>query len=418
MTGHARLSPSSASRWTACPGSLRLIGDREIQDSSSRAAEEGTAAHELLEMCILQGKYPNEFLGIKLNPCEFEPDGFLVDKEMVEHITDVYAWLVDKVAGSKGVLFPERRVNPGAMFGRDDCSGTADITIIHPPFITMGDLKYGAGIGVEVENNLQLLLYGMGVLAEMSVEERKQIKWVDMFIMQPRYNHSDGTIRSIRYSVADLYMWAEWFRLKAMATDDPNAPLSPGDSQCRFCPVKSDRMSCPALRDKVLEVFNVVEVKQLEQKLLQPPESLTVEERTLILDYADLMDSFIKAVKSTAQTDLENGLDVPGQKLVRGRKGNRKWIIEEEDVAKKLTKDFGLKKDVIFSDPKLLGIEKILKAVKAAPKYSDKKLEELESLIEQPEGKAVMAPVSDPREAIGSTRIRDAFKDVPNPIKK
>lgn len=412
MTGHARLSPSSASRWTKCPGSLRLIGERGITDNSSRAAEEGTAAHELLEMCILQGKPPIDFLGIRLNPCQFEPDGFLVDNEMVGYITEVYEWVVDKTISSKGVLFPERRVKPGQMFGRDDCSGTADITIIHPPFITMGDLKYGQGIGVDVENNLQLLLYGMGVLAEMPVQERKAIKFLDLFIMQPRYNHSDGTIRSIRYSVADLYMWAEWFRLKALATDAPDAPLNAGDSQCQFCPVKYDRYSCPALRNKALEVFDVVDVKAIEQKVLRPPESLSVAERTLILDYADLIESFVKAVKAAAQTDLENGIDVPGQKLVRGRKGNRKWSVEEEDVALKLTKEFGLKKDKIFTDPKLLGIEKILKAVKSAPKYSDDKLKSLEALIEQPDGKAVMAPVSDPRDAIGAARIRDAFKDV------
>ena len=141
MSGHARLSPSSASRWVACPGSLRLIGERGIKDTSSRAAEEGTAAHELLEVCLLHGKPPIDYLGVRFNPCEFEPHGFLVDKEMVDYITEVYNWTVDRVTRTKGKLFSERRVKPGDMFGRSDCQGTADVTIIHAPYITMGDLK-------------------------------------------------------------------------------------------------------------------------------------------------------------------------------------------------------------------------------------------------------------------------------------
>jgi len=340
MSGHARLSPSSASRWVACPGSLRLIGERGIKDNSSRAAEEGTAAHELLETCLLNGKPPIDYLGVRFNPCEFEPTGFLVDKEMVDYITEVYEWVVHKVNSTQGKLYSERRVNPGSMFGRDDCQGTADITVVHSPVLTVGDLKYGAGIGVEVDNNLQLLLYGMGVLAELPVEERKDIQFLDLFILQPRYQHSDGTIRSIRYKISDVYQWAEWFRVKAAVTDDPNAPLNPGEYQCQFCPVKYDRFSCPALRNKALEVFDVVNIKALEPKVLRPPESLTVEERTLLLDYADLIESFIKAVKASAQADLENGIDVPGQKLVRGRKGNRKWVLEDDQIAAKLMTEF------------------------------------------------------------------------------
>lgn len=415
---HARLSPSSASRWTKCPGSLRLIATRGIEDSSSYAAEEGTAAHELLETCLLEGKPPADYLGRRFNPCEHAPDGFIVDQDMVDHINEVYTWTVDKVNSTGGTLYAERKVHPGSLFGRDDCSGTADVTIVHPPGITMGDLKYGRGIGVEVENNLQLLLYGMGVLADLDNETRRQIEYVDIYVMQPRYPHADGSIRSMRYSVVDLYLWAEWFGRMTKVTDDPDAPLNPGESQCQFCPVKYDRYSCPALRKKALEVFDVVDVSQIENKVLRAPESLTVEERTKILNYADLIESFIKAVKASAQADLEKGIDVPGQKLVRGRKGNRKFIVDDDEVAKHLTTKFGLKKKELFGEPKLLGIEKLLKAAKAAPKYSDDKLKALQELIEQPEGKAVMAPVSDPREAIGAKRIEEAFKDVPQPTSK
>jgi len=410
---HARLSPSSAGRWTKCPGSLRLIAERDIQDSAGLAAEEGTAAHELLENALLENKHPKDFKGAVYNKCEVKPEGFEVDDEMIDHITGVWQWIIDYQEKTGAEVFAERKVNPGALFGRDDCEGTADVTMLHPPRITMGDLKYGKGVVVEVKDNLQELLYAIGVIQGLTPEQRREIKEVELVIMQPRAFHPDGPIRSIVYSIEDIYAWAEWFRDRADETDNPDAILKPGESQCRFCPVKFDSMSCPALREKSLEVFNAVEIKDLEPKVLRDPATLNDEERRIILDNAALIESFIKAVKSTAQNDLEAGKPVPGMKLVRGKKGNRKF--EDEAAVVKAAKALGLKKDDIYEPPKLKGVAKIQAAAKKSEKFTEKKMEKLDALIVQPEGKLVMAPESDTREAVGSQRVDDAFKDVKLP---
>ena len=51
--GHAVLSPSSAHRWIACPGSVALVATAGAPDTGSVSADEGTAAHEMAERILL-----------------------------------------------------------------------------------------------------------------------------------------------------------------------------------------------------------------------------------------------------------------------------------------------------------------------------------------------------------------------------
>jgi len=61
MSAHARFSPSSAHRWMACAGSIAL--EAQCPASSSRFADEGTAAHELAAMALTANKPAAEFIG-------------------------------------------------------------------------------------------------------------------------------------------------------------------------------------------------------------------------------------------------------------------------------------------------------------------------------------------------------------------
>jgi len=63
---HSVLGPSSADRWFSCPGSVTLaeqIGGGSGE--SSFAADEGTAAHEVLSKCLMGNKDAYEFYGAK-----------------------------------------------------------------------------------------------------------------------------------------------------------------------------------------------------------------------------------------------------------------------------------------------------------------------------------------------------------------
>ena len=91
---HAKLSPSSAHRWLRCPASIEAC--RDIKDTSSIHAEEGTAAHELAET-VLRNPLNNaaHYVGNVFN-------GFTVDDDMASFVQQY----VDRIHSLEGVLIP------------------------------------------------------------------------------------------------------------------------------------------------------------------------------------------------------------------------------------------------------------------------------------------------------------------------
>ena len=65
MLSHSKLSPSKASRWTQCPGSIRE--EAKYPDTSGAAAIDGTHSHTLLERSLIDNKDPLEYAGQTLD---------------------------------------------------------------------------------------------------------------------------------------------------------------------------------------------------------------------------------------------------------------------------------------------------------------------------------------------------------------
>jgi hypothetical protein len=359
MAAHAKLSASGAHRWMACPGSVKA--EEGLPDRTSSFAEEGTLAHDIVEKA----------LRLDVN-CDT-----ICDRPDLEHIIEPAQVYVDYVRALPGKhRFIETRVDfSGWVTGG---FGTADAIVIDEDTSTLhiADLKFGKGVRVDAENNPQAMLYALGAYNAFAFVS--DIERVKIAIVQPRIDN----ISEWEISVLDLLKWGEVARVAADETANPKAKRVPGEKQCRFCKAKA---TCPALF-RLAEQTLLMDFEAHEDPVA--PNKLTDEQMSAALAARPVIEAWLNALETVVKQRLSAGETVPGWKLVEGR-ANRAWINEEE-VAKELEWMLG---DKAYTR-KLISPAQAEKAVGKTHKAA------IEPFVFKPQGKAALAPESDPRPSI------------------
>lgn len=387
---HVLLSPSSSHRWLVCTPSAKL---ESIEPSFiSVYAEEGTEAHALAELKLsyMLGKispdeYDTKFEYFKLTSKYYDE----VFNEFVnKYCTEVMTIAKEDYKGLNVKVFLEEYVKFEDIV--PDGAGTSDVVIVGPNFIHIIDLKFGKGVAVSAINNTQLRLYALGALRKYMREGI--FTEVKMTIIQPRLDN----ISTDFISVKDLNDWAlNYVKPRAALAIAGEGDLVPGD-HCKFCKRKA---KCQALANQQLAAAQAeFEDAVVENNMLEPVNmSPEVISRVLSIGPA-FIDWFKDVEKYALSASINSDLKIPGFKLVEGR--SIRQIINPEAVAEKL-KTSGFAPDSYLKAPELLGIT-------ALEKNIGKKL--FNSLCEQfivkPEGKPVLVPESDRRQALDSKTLR------------
>ena len=386
---HAKLSPSGAHRWMACPGSVAL--EAAFPDQSSAYAAEGTLAHTLAsEHLDGSGLHPSQRIGEV-----HEVDGytFTVDAAMAAYVDD-YCRLVQEYA-QRGLLLVEQRVPIAHVTGEAGATGTSDAIVVHTAkrMLYVVDLKYGMGVRVDAGDNPQLMMYALGAMEQC--EPLGEFDQVCMVIHQPRLNH----VSEHWIYFGDLWAFKRRAAEAAELTRQPDAPLVPGEKQCRFCKAKA---TCPALRAEVTEV---VSGSATLDEFLTPDMTTGDNYLSVAMSKVGLVEDWCKAVRAEVERRLLAGQTVDGFKLVEGRRGNRKWSNDAEVEA--LFKSFRLRQDEMY-DYSLISPTKAEKLLKDTPK----RWEKAEALISRAEGKPSVAPATDKRSSLTVQSVADDFRDL------
>lgn len=371
---HAVLSASSSHRWIACPPSALLCAKQK--DITSEFAMKGTDSHSLCEYKVKQllgqaAKDPTENLTY-------------FDEEMADY-SDMYAqYVMEQVQTAKGkckapIVLVEQRLDFSNWV--PEGFGTGDCVIVGDETLTVIDFKYGVGILVDAENNPQMMCYALGALALL--DGIYDIREVSMTIFQPRRDN----ISTYTISKEELLRWAvEILSPAAQLAVKGDGEFKAG-SHCQFYKVKA---TCRKRAEYNLE---------LARYDFKMPANLEDEEIEVILFKADELVSWVGDIKDYALQQAVSGKEWTGWKLVEGR-SNRRYVNETAAADKVQSAGY---------DPyehKVLGITAMTKLL------GKTKFEELlGGLIEKPQGKPTLVPMSDKRPAMKNTAINDFKED-------
>lgn len=400
MTTHARLSPSSRHRWGVCPGSIREES-KYPEEPSGPAAIDGTHSHTLLEWSINNKLAdPESMIGQTLTDHE---GSFVVDAERAERVRVAVDYLLLRTI-QLGItvdqLISEEKVDPYQLTGRHDLTGTVDCHIVTDNFIEVIDYKDGMAV-VEAENNPQMLQYLVGILSK---QRGMLIATVDvrLTIIQPKLRAKGlSGISTWDFNTAAFQSEVIKLMQQAKATDEPDAPLVPGDEQCKYCRAKG----CSARASKALEASgitfeNLTVAKQAADK---NPNEMTDEQIKELLEAAPLIRQVLEHAEAEALRRFQAGQSISGLKVVRGR-GSQSWAFEEAEMAEKLKK-MGLPKDTIWKTS-LISPAQAKKATWTKRDGTQVQLTERQlkllngEYIKKSEGKLTVVSESDDRQAV------------------
>lgn len=371
---HAILSASSSHRWMNCTPSARL--EREFADRETEAAAEGTAAHALCEHKLRRALKMRSRKPVSKYDCD-EMDAY----------TDGYVeFVLEQLAQAKlecadPLVLIEQRLDFSCWV--PEGFGTGDCLIVADKLLHIIDFKYGQGVLVEAEENPQMMLYALGALRLF--DSLYDITEVSMSIYQPRReNVSTWTI-----SVDELNAWAEnTLKPKAELAHKGEGEYLPG-SWCQFCKAA---VKCRA---------RAAEKLQLARFEFAPPPLLSDEEIEDILTKLDDLTKWASEIQAYAQDAAVNhGKVWQGFKLVATRT-NRRYTDEEAVI--QAAKDAG------YTDIFRKNLIPITEMEKLMSKKEFNRI--LGALVEKPQGRPTLVPVTDKRPALTNTGAGDDFTE-------
>lgn len=307
MGVHALLSPSGM------PAAIRCLAkphrERGLPDQSSSFADEGTAAHFLMEQCLLENKDAKDFQGLRIQvkdgATEFNTAGqypvgldmigpmqkaldyvravadgatiYTEQKLSIAHITGEHWHKVTGAVCFKNDAGQFIDFDSGETYQEDEvepATGTTDVWVLKDKTAICMDLKWGMGVQVFAKDNEQQEMYTDAGLQEFDL--LGEVEEIELHILQPRMQHFDEA----KLTRAELDARIDLIRAASKRIAFSKAedlPAVPGEKQCKFC---KRAATCDERTEHTLELvvggfvdldkgFIKVEMPQAEKLLAQ-----------------------------------------------------------------------------------------------------------------------------------------------------
>ena len=385
---HSPLGASGAERWMKCPGSVSLLKELELDESDAPDyRREGTAMHEAAAYCLENALDTWEIVGQTFYDT-------VIDPAMADAIQVYLDTVRPSVELANGKHYVEFAISSPV---HENFYGTLDFGAILPQLLDVTDLKGGAGIIVEPEENPQLKYYAFGLIdgLERMGEPLHDDFPVRLRIVQPRAIHADGAVREWETTVGAIKEWVHDTLVPAMLRTEYDDTLDAGD-WCRFCPAK---LVCPMMNS----LFRAAATSN-------PKFIVNLSDKSIGLSYQHVqaVKFYLKALEEEVFKRLNAGQDVRGTKLVYKR-SNRVFrdtvtyaiegkpeTVKVEELFKRL---FG---DEAFTAPEL-------KTPAAMEKISPQAKELVKEIAYTPQTGLTVALADDPKPGVKVQTTTEAF---------
>lgn len=294
---------SSLDRYMNCPGFAQMTD--LVPNEGGPAAEEGTAAGELLQAMLEQRSLKPNVSGVAKNGVRF-------DSDMYFYLTPIAQEILNKNVQ----VFCEQRVDwvptPGLVI-----RGQFDISYIIGDTLYIEDLKYGWKI-VDVKKNWQLLGYAIGKQLALHYAGQPVPKNIQFTIHQPRPHHEEG--RSRVWTIDREETTKYYYDIQTRMTQIINGTreLITG-KHCKYCPAAANR--CPAINRALYEGIDQV---MYDFKQDDVSESEIAKQLQLLDDVANIVKIKADSLNQLAVIKMREGKVIPGYGLEE-KFGDRSW---------------------------------------------------------------------------------------------
>ena len=282
-------------------------------DMAGEAAMEGTAAHLLLETCLVEGKQTTDFLGHEIKVSQGNAERtFQVDREMAYMVDDAGVRPVRELTQRPGISRVEvsvalPHIDPD-LFGRVDAFHFSPETRI----LSVFDFKYGR-LDVAVENNPQLMLYALGIWRQYFAGVDLDV--IDFYIGQPRSLVPGPAVKRWR---CEGFALEEFEREVRVAVGEVRRkPVYAMGQWCKYCPALGD---CPASQKERSELSHALAAVDMN-----------VSDAVKVMRLAPLLEAKIKSAERALFGAMMAGHDIEGWGLFTQKK-HRTW--RDVDLAK------------------------------------------------------------------------------------
>lgn len=285
---------STAKRVVHCPGSVALVAAMPPQEGSSYA-NEGSLLHEAIAVVMDTACPPEDMLG-------FQAHGLTLTQDLLDGKLKPALALLNEYDPKAAMEYTvEATVDYGdllpGVFGSSDIVGKLDGRVV------ILDWKFGDGVMVEAEENMQLMFYAAAAMRTPSCQWAFEgVTEVECVIIQPPY------MRTWTTTTERIAAFERELVRAVNASKQPHAPLAAGD-WCKWCTAKP---ICPV---------KTGQIDRMRQASLEGVDAKTLAQ---YLGAADDVEDFIKAIRALAHQMLENDVSVPGYKLV-AKRATRHW---------------------------------------------------------------------------------------------